>query len=204
MSSKNRKQKPFNPPPFRPHSQTLRRKGNNYTVLISGLGAMIALAALPSLVKTSFKPLKTEKSQEISLGRNSSQSKQKSDRPTVDAPILQNMGPTGDGSTKIELTNSIPHTMVFTMKQEKQEKKGIILKPCPECKIYTGSVPENACDRGTTETFSVEPGEHLIRGSWENADIADIAATWKLAQGRKYGLCIVMDLAEGRNDWDHK
>lgn len=153
---------------------------------------MIALAALPSLVKTSFKPLKTEKAQ------------QETDRPTVAAPILQDLGPTGDGATKLKLTNSIPHSMVFTMKQENQEKKGLILKPCPDCKIYTGSIPKDACERGTTETFSVDPGEHRIRGSWENATISDIAATWQLAPGRKYGLCIVMDLTKGRNNWDHK
>lgn len=204
MSRKNSNRRPFNPPPFRPHSQALRPKGNDYTALITGLFILIFIAVLPSLSKHSFKPLKTETKKQDDRAVISSETKQESDRPTVKAPVLQDLGPTDDGSTKLKLTNSIPYPMVFTMRQDKQEKKGIVLNPCPDCKIYNGSVPENICDRGTTEIFNIQPGEHHIRGSWENAQIADIAAIWKLESGRKYGLCILMDLAEGRNDWDHK
>ena len=192
MNRKNSNRRPFT------------QKGNDYTALITGILGIIVLSVLPSLSRHSFTLLKTEPKKQDDRAVASSETKQESDRTTVKAPILQDLGPTDDGSTKLKLTNSIPHPMVFTMKQDNQEKKGIVLKPCPDCKIYNGSVPENICASGTTETFDIQPGEHRIRGSWENAQIADIAATWKIQSGRKYGLCILMDLSEGEKDWDHK
>jgi hypothetical protein len=185
--------------PFRPH---LTSKLHEHQPLIIGIALSLAVASLLSLART-IKPLKTAQLPKEADQLLLDASKQ---RRTIPAPILSDLGPTGDSSTKIELTNSIPSEMVFTMQQRGQEIQGSELAPCPRCKVYhaKSEVPEDVCDRGTTETFIVAPGEHYVRGSWKRAYLSDMAGTWKLQPGRKYGVCILLDLSRGKKDWDHE
>ena len=160
-------------------------KGKGYIGLISLIAIVLTLGYLQSLTRTSFQSLKTS---------------------GIEAPILQDDGPTDDGSTSLKITNSIPNLMVFTMTQGKAEAKNTVLKSCPQCKIYaiSSDIPKNVCTLGTTETFVVRPGSHDVRWSHPGANISNIAATWTVKPGRKYSVCVVMDLSRGRSDWSQK
>lgn len=191
---------PYQIPTPKPVPRIHMSTSTSNVIIFASISLILAVARSCSL--SSLPPLRREAVEAATL--TTSNPKQRKERHTVEAPVLQDMGETDDGSTKIQLTSSIPHEMTFTMQQDNAEKKGAILKPCPDCEIYTGNVPEDACDRGTQDLFSVAPGEHRIRGSWTNANISDIAATWKLKPGRKYSLCLVLDTTRGKSDWDHQ
>ena len=119
--------------------------------------------------------------------------------------ILQDNGPSSDGTTTIELTNAVPSPFVFAIQQEKQ-KQELELASCKDCKLYANSteVPENVCKLGTTTTIAATPGENRVHWYYKIASINPVNATWKISPGRKYSICIIVDLSKGRTDWDSK
>lgn len=115
------------------------------------------------------------------------------------AQILDDSGPTADGSTVVQVVNSIPHPMVF--KANSQETR---LAACPTCKIYRNKseIPSDIYDRGTKVTIVMKPGKNMVHWYHQGGNIAEIHAEWNLKPGRKYSVCMSMDLSEGRSNWD--
>lgn len=118
---------------------------------------------------------------------------------------LHDDGPSSDGTTTITVTNAVPRPLVFAIKQPKKNQD-FELNSCQNCKIYANSseVPKNVCEQGTTTTIDANPGENKVYWYYKNARINPINATWKIEPGRKYSICIIMDLSKGRSDWDNK
>lgn len=197
---RKRKANPYQTTTPKPIPRIHLSTSTSNVIIFASISLILAVARSCSL--SSLPPLRRDVSEAATLTKPNTE--QPKERPTIEAPVLQDMGETDDGSTKIQLTNSIPHEMTFTMQQDKAEKKGAILKPCPDCEIYAGNVPRDVCDRGTKDLFTVEPGAHSIRGTWAKANISDIAGTWHLKPGRKYSLCIHLDLTDGHSDWNHQ
>lgn len=121
------------------------------------------------------------------------------------APALQDNGPTPDGTTSLTVVNAVPRPFVFAIQQEKQ-KQDFELDSCQNCKIYANSseVPENVCKLGTTTTIAATPGDNKVYWHYKNVSINPISANWKISPGRRYSICIIMDLSKGRTNWDSK
>jgi hypothetical protein len=121
------------------------------------------------------------------------------------APALQDDGPTPDGTTSLTVVNAVPRPFVFAIKQERQ-KQDFELDSCQNCKIYANSseVPKDVCKLGTTTTIAATPGDNRVYWHYKNASINPISANWKISPGRRYSICIIMDLSKGRANWDSK
>lgn len=120
-------------------------------------------------------------------------------------PALQDNGPTPDGTTSLTVINAVPRPFVFAIQQEKQ-KQNFEMDSCQNCKIYANSseVPENVCKLGTTTTIAAAPGDNRVYWYYKNASINPISANWKISPGRRYSICIIVDLSKGRANWDSK
>ena len=120
-------------------------------------------------------------------------------------PPLQDDGPSTDGITTLTVTNSIPHPLVLRLRQNSQGRE-MRLDPCQGCRVYAAAaeIPSNICKSGTTQTIAVTPGQNQVYWHYKSGNIGDINATWNLSTGRKYSVCLVMDLSRGRTDWDSK
>jgi hypothetical protein len=123
---------------------------------------------------------------------------------TSTAPPVNDMGPTPDGSTTLKIVNSIPHPMAFQIQAKDGIDTKIRLKPCPTCKIYSSraEIPSDVYERGTTETIAVTPGKNFVNWTYQGGDIAPIQAYWEFKPGHRYSVCVIMDLSEGRSNWD--
>ena len=121
------------------------------------------------------------------------------------APALQDNGPTPDGTTSLTVVNAVPRPFVFAIQQGKQ-KQNFKLDSCQNCKIYATSseVPENVCKLGTTTTIAATPGDNRVYWYYKNISTKSVSANWKISPGRRYSICIIMDLSKGRTNWDSK
>lgn len=119
------------------------------------------------------------------------------------APALQDNGPTPDGTTLLSVVNAVPRPFVFAIQQGKQ-KQNFELDSCQKCKIYATSseVPENVCKLGTTTTIAATPGNNRVNWYYKNDKITPVLANWKISPGRRYSICIIMDLSKRRVNWD--
>ena len=121
-------------------------------------------------------------------------------------PVLHDYGPSSDGKTTITVTNSVPRPLVFAIKHKKQNQD-FELASCQSCKLYANSseIPKNVCELGNDNTIDVPPGENQVYWYYKNTTkINPINATWKISPGHQYSTCIIMDLSEGRANWDSK
>jgi hypothetical protein len=117
---------------------------------------------------------------------------------------VQDMGPTEDGSTSLEVANSIPYPMRFRISAKGGIDKNIKLDACSNCRIYRGSseIPENIRSFSPKQLITVSPGRNFIIWSYDGGNISAIQAYWELKQGHKYSIGPVMDMTQGRSNWD--
>ena len=163
-----------------------RKKSNDYTMPVL-LVILLVLGIAGSRSSNSFNPVPPTQL------RNDSSS-----------PPFQDDGPSRDGLTTLTVTNAIPHPLVFEVRN--RSKREVKLESCQSCKIYAVSseIPANICKSGTTQTIAVHPGKNNVRWHYQNANIGTVEANWELLSGRKYSICLVMDLTETRNSWDSR
>jgi hypothetical protein len=164
----------------------MRKKSNDYT-MPAALVILLILWALGSRSPSSFKQLGT------------TQVQASTDRSPVD-----DIGATEDGSTTLEVVNLIPYPMSFKASAKGVSDKKIRLKPCETCKIYSspGEIPSDIHARGTRETIVVMPGRNFVGWSHDGGNISPMQAYWELKPGRKYSASVLMDLSQGRLNWD--
>lgn len=164
-----------------------RKKSNDYTLPIIVV-ILIVLSVLGSRSPNAFKPLPSYQIRDDST-----------------SPAFQDDGPSVDGSTTLTVINAVPHPLVFAFQQEKQKKQSI-LEPCQNCKIYNTNreIPNDICKSGTVTTIDVQPGMNPVYWYYKNANIGETRANWNLSPGRRYSICLVMNLSKGRTDWDSK
>jgi hypothetical protein len=166
--------------------EIMRKKSNDYT-MPAALVILLILWALGSRSPSSFKQL------------GSTQIQASTDRSPVD-----DMGPTEDGSTTLEIVNLIPYPMSFKVSAKGVGDKKIRLKSCETCKIYSGQgeIPSDLHSRGTRETIAVMPGRNFVSWSHDGGNISPMQAYWEFKQGHKYSSSVLMDLSQGRSNWD--
>lgn len=157
-----------------------RNKGKDYT-LPAAIAIVAILALIGSRSPSSFKPVNTTQAQKN------------------DVQVIDDIGPTSDGSTVVQVVNSIPRPMVF-----KANGKETRIDACSTCKIYknSGEVPTDIYDRGTKAAIVVAPGKNLVHWYHQGGNISEIYAQWNLKPGRKYSVAMILDLSEGRSNWD--
>ncbi len=162
-----------------------RNKGKDYT-MVAIVVAIIFLSVLGSRSPSRVKGFGLTQSQ------------------TSTPPPVNDLGLTPDGSTTLKIVNSIPHPMVFQIQAKDGIDAKFRLKPCDTCKIYSSNseIPPDVYDRGMTETIVVTPGKNFVNWAYPGGDIAPIQAYWELKPGHKYSVCMVMNLAQGRSNWD--
>jgi hypothetical protein len=164
-----------------------RKKSNDYTMPLSVIG-IIVLAAIGSRSPSSFK-----------VGP----SHQASESSTI--PPFQDDGPTTDGSTTLTISNAIPSPLVFKVLKKGSDRE-LELNSCQGCKIYKNNseIPPNVCKLGESKTIAVVPGKSRVHWYYKGAQIGETIADWNLSPGRKYSLCLVMNMSGGRLNWDSK
>lgn len=109
-----------------------------------------------------------------------------------DIKPLNKMGTTSDGSTVIEIYNSIPHPMTLTLSgiTPKFEE----LEGCEDCIEYTGKGPETCPEQKTIGLYTLELGQYDVVAQWEAKypkSIEPGIGTWNLEAGTKYQMCFV-------------
>ena len=161
-----------------------RKKSNDYTTPVLVI-ILIVLGIAGSRSSNSFQLIPPSQIRDDSL-----------------SPAFQDDGPSTDGITTLTVTNAIPHPLSFRVRNRSTRK--IRLNPCQGCKIYAVSneIPENICKSGPTQTIAVHPGKNNVRWDYQNANIGSVDAEWNLLPGRKYSICLVLDLSKTRRDWD--
>lgn len=164
-----------------------RKKSNDYTLHVTVV-ILIVLGLLGSRSPNAFKSLPSYQMRDDST-----------------TPAFQDDGPSVDGTTILTVTNAVPHPLVFAVQQKKQKKESTI-EPCQNCRIYNTDreIPNDVCKSGTATTIAVQPGENHVHWYYQNANIGEINANWNLPPGRKYSICLVMNLSKGRSNWDSK
>ena len=108
------------------------------------------------------------------------------------------------GSTSLEVANSIPYPMRFRISAKGKIDKNITLEACAKCKIYKGpsEIPENIRSFSPKQSITISPGRNFVIWSYDGGNISTTQAYWDLKQGHKYSIGPVMDMTQGRSNWD--
>ena len=77
---------------------------------------------------------------------------------------VQDMGPTKDGSTFLEVANSIPYPMRFRISAKGGIDQQIKLNACADCRIYKepSEIPENIRSFSPKQSITISPGRNFV------------------------------------------